>query len=764
MKKIISIILCAAIFCSASVFAAENNSGDSASIHIYVSPNGSDNNDASINKPLATLAAAQKKAREVKKTAAADITNINIILRGGEYTLERTLEFSAEDSGSENCRINWKAYDGEQPVISGGKYISPSAMKKVTDRKVLKRIPSTVHKSVRMIDLRSTGMKDFGAPSQYVDWGYDDWMGSEVFVGDKAYELAKWPNNDKNGRQDWVYANKQQSIGNNAYQAFLEQRTDANRIASWQNPEEVIINGPYQVCYFSTFAKLGGVKGSVMDIIDCPASINTSGGGAYSFYNVLEELDVPGEYYIDRKSGILYLIPDENAKNGKIKISSFSDDWLVSIVGANYVNFDGIDFELSRNGDVNVQKSTYINFYDCGFNNSTKGGLRIGDAGSAHSDPRGNWGVENYSLETDTNNITVDRCRFLNNGYYGVRISAGNSSKLERADVTVKNSYFYNSGRVMKTYAPGMSVFGCGIDILNNHIEHTTHAGMNCGGTFVNIMYNEINDVMRDYSDQGFIYSATSMPGSEIAYNYLHDTNYNEIKMEDWGDWRNLGGKIRLCNAKYQGSMKVGVYKDGYTYGGHIHHNIFKNMLYGVYTLGWNTPCDNNIFIDAFIPIATAVGGWETEKFNSGQSVLLANNHTRWMNALGMGNSENKIWKEKMPEWFEMRDNLEKWSEEGDKRAIIPKQTITDNLFLYIDELRPFEYWQDELNGGFIIGYTDSIQVSASTIERNEVNCYDPGFVNIEKSNYTLREDAGILKTSPGLAEIDMNKIGIQPE
>ena len=254
------------------------------------------------------------------------------------------------------------------------------------------------------------------------------------------------------------------------------------------------------------------------------------------------------------------------------------------------------------------------------------------------------------------------------------------------------------------------------------------------------------------------------MPGSEIAYNYLHDTNYNEIKMEDWGDWRNLGGKIRLCNAKYQGSMKVGIYKDGYTYAGHIHHNIFKNMLYGVYTLGWNTPCDNNIFIDAFIPISTAIGGWETEKFNSGQSVLLANNHTRWMNALGKGNNENKIWKEKMPEWFEMRDNLEKWSEEGDKRAIIPKQTITDNLFLYIDELRPFEYWQDELNGGFIIGYTDSIKVSDSTIERNEVNCYDPGFVNIEKSNYTLREDAGILKTSPGLAEIDMNKIGIQPE
>ena len=76
----------------------------------------------------------------------------------------------------------------------------------------------------------------------------------------------------------------------------MEQRTDANRIASWQNPEEVIINGPYQVCYYSSFAKLGGVKGSVMDIIDCPASINTSGGGAYSFYNVLEELDVPGEY------------------------------------------------------------------------------------------------------------------------------------------------------------------------------------------------------------------------------------------------------------------------------------------------------------------------------------------------------------------------------------------------------------------------------------------------------------------------------------
>ena len=45
-------------------------------------------------------------------------------------------------------------------------------------------------------------------------------------------------------------------------------------------------------------------------------------GGYYYFFNVLEELDAPGEYYIDRDNGILYFYPPDENENSKIMLSN----------------------------------------------------------------------------------------------------------------------------------------------------------------------------------------------------------------------------------------------------------------------------------------------------------------------------------------------------------------------------------------------------------------------------------------------------------
>ncbi|MEI9955968.1 MAG: hypothetical protein WDM90_06590 [Ferruginibacter sp.] len=68
---------------------------------IYVAANGSDFNDGSKEKPLATVEAALRKARELRRLNDAGIANgIHIIIKGGRYQLYEPLMIRPEDAGT----------------------------------------------------------------------------------------------------------------------------------------------------------------------------------------------------------------------------------------------------------------------------------------------------------------------------------------------------------------------------------------------------------------------------------------------------------------------------------------------------------------------------------------------------------------------------------------------------------------------------------------------------------------------------------------
>ena len=88
---------------------------------IWVSPTGSDTNNGSKDHPLATVAAALRKARELHRFGDASVSGgIHIILRGGVYVLHETLLIHAEDAGTADSPTFIEAAAGEQPVLSGG--------------------------------------------------------------------------------------------------------------------------------------------------------------------------------------------------------------------------------------------------------------------------------------------------------------------------------------------------------------------------------------------------------------------------------------------------------------------------------------------------------------------------------------------------------------------------------------------------------------------------------------------------------------------
>ncbi len=87
------------------------------SVDYYVSPNGSDSNPGSIDKPFQTVAHARDTIRRGGSLKKQPIT---VYLREGTYYLNDPLVFSAEDSGTPNAPVTYSAYKGEKVIISGG--------------------------------------------------------------------------------------------------------------------------------------------------------------------------------------------------------------------------------------------------------------------------------------------------------------------------------------------------------------------------------------------------------------------------------------------------------------------------------------------------------------------------------------------------------------------------------------------------------------------------------------------------------------------
>ena len=95
------------------------NDGD---LQLYVSPAGSDAGTGTVNKPLQTLEGARNAVRAARK--AHPDKKVTVYFKGGLYPLEQSVKLTAEDAGSEQAPVVYRAMDGETPVFTGSKVLS----------------------------------------------------------------------------------------------------------------------------------------------------------------------------------------------------------------------------------------------------------------------------------------------------------------------------------------------------------------------------------------------------------------------------------------------------------------------------------------------------------------------------------------------------------------------------------------------------------------------------------------------------------------
>jgi hypothetical protein len=230
--------------------------------------------------------------------------------------------------------------DGEIRLI-GGRQIPPAAFKPVSDAAVLARLDPAARGKVLQADLKAIGVTNLGevAPNG---------KKAEVFFNGKPLVLARWPNDDfvKVGDLLGDKPMKTHGIPGNQVGKFTCEGDRPNR---WVGEKDPWVHGYWFWDWSEQYQRVESIDPGQHAIALAPPH-HTYGyrkGQRYYALNLLAELDSPGEWYLDRQQGMLYLWPPEPIEKADV-IFSVLESPLVSLNGAAHVVLDGLTLEATR--------------------------------------------------------------------------------------------------------------------------------------------------------------------------------------------------------------------------------------------------------------------------------------------------------------------------------------------------------------------------------------------------------------------------------
>ncbi len=250
----------------------------------YVSPHGQDSNPGSAAAPFATLARARDAVRQ--RVAAGLKKDILVLIHGGTYSQRETLAFGPEDSGTTEYSITYDAYPGERVELSGGRAISG-----------WKR-----------------GVGDIWT-AEVPEAKAGQWRFRQLFVNGRRAIRARTPNADDQ-KPWWTIRNSTMTEAEDQpYTVTVD-----GPIRTYSHPDDVEL-----VCIYNNEGgrkRLESVNAPEHTLVVAPPhkfnskvfgndwylSEPTAGKACY-LENALEMLDQPGEWYLDRRTGILSYWP-----------------------------------------------------------------------------------------------------------------------------------------------------------------------------------------------------------------------------------------------------------------------------------------------------------------------------------------------------------------------------------------------------------------------------------------------------------------------
>ena len=495
---------------------------------VYVSSEGKDTNKGYPSSPVKTI----KRARKILENNGCS----EIILHSGDYRLTEAVEFTSEDNG-----MTVKAYGDGEAKISGSVELPASEFEGVTDSAVLAKIPESARGFVKQISLEGYVP---GTMTKYPEYAPQSAATAyyELFSGGKAQTIARWPNEE---------FSKTSSVSGNTFSV------PQDKAELWKNAENGMIAGYFknEWAFENIYIDKENSGNSKVTLSKAPTYGLESGQRFYAM-NMLEELDIAGEYYIDYASKILYYYPTSDFSSVNPELSILTGN-LISLNNASGITFDGITFEETRGHGIFSNGGDNITIENCVIRN-----------------------IGNGAVVINTTDSKVTNSEIFAIGGTAVRVNAGNNESLTAGNVVIENNKIHDFGRIFRTYQGAVNVNGSGNTVQYNEIYNTPHCALRFAGSNHVIANNEFYNVVYESSDAGAIYAGRSWTtwGNVIKDNYFHDI----VKAE--------GLDSHSVAAVYCDDQLTGT-----TVSGNVFENCYRPALFGG---GTGNIFKNNTIVD----------------------------------------------------------------------------------------------------------------------------------------------------------------------
>ena len=535
----------------------------------YVSTTGSDGADGSFDHPFRTFAKAVEAVRGIPKTAEKG--GVTVAFMAGEYgPLDLTL--TSADSGTPECPVTYCKYGDGDVVFNNGVDFSADSFVPLDESERAWFPDKAVDKIVKT-DMAAA------IPAGTYDLSYS------LFSDDNICTVARFPNKYADGTDQLTEAAETLSIDT----IRLTSPIMIKRIPNYHDISGLKIYGQITFEWFKDTLSVGTYDYDTHEMYisdyNKARSAEFTGGLRWEykddgelvykediklcFMNVSEELDYPGEYWVDPETSALYVYEPTGSYHMVIK------DKMITMKEADDITFRGFSFLNTKDSVIDAEKCHGITvdlchvrvcggMYAFFFNDHDPG--RDLDFTLTRSDFDLGYDafLRLYGHDTSQRvgyathmNALIDNNSFTN---YGLYLNEESALYIQWCDdVRISHNEFINSGRGAVFYGGSQNV------VMEYNYTDKQMVNAEDGGVFCtwNDFYHRGNvvryNIIKDVSNQGVggfgLYLDDYSAGTDVYSNLFFDCNGDAVVVHNGRD--NLMRNNALVNHQSESSPFV---------------------------------------------------------------------------------------------------------------------------------------------------------------------------------------------------------------
>ncbi len=539
----------------------------------HVRPDGDDAGPGTADKPFATLERARDALRAARE--AGPLTGgAEIVLHAGRYAPAAKVQFSPGDSGLVGAPVVVAAEPGGSAAVSGARMLPASAFQPVRDAAAKARLEPAAQGEVLCADLNALGVPQ---PPKIADSFRLPFAVPELFFNGRRMTLARWPN------EGWATIAKIVDKGTMKNDGSVTDSADpkkprptenkggvftydGDRPSRWKVDAGVWLHGFWCFDWYDDAIRVAAIDPAKKEIaLKVGHTYGVRQGNPsprrWRAVNVFEELDSPGEYFIDREANRLYFWPPERIEKARVALAT-RDEPLVALQGVANLTLRGLVFEEAQGDALHVSDCRNVTVEACEIRNIRRKAIHL-DGGAGNR---------------------VASCDIHDTGTGGIYLGGGDRKALAPAGHVVEDTRIGRFSVHQLTYASALHLAGVGNAARHNFLYDAPHQAVSVSGNDHLFEYNVVSNVCASSDDAAAFYKGRnpSCCGNVLRYNL----------------WRDIGSP--------RGHGNAAVYFDDGDCGETVYGNIFyrcgdpgKGSFGTVFSHGGHANrAENNIFVE----------------------------------------------------------------------------------------------------------------------------------------------------------------------